>query len=199
MRIFLGMMAMAIFAGSLLAGPERLNFGKQLNAAQCNASGKMVINVVQHITNDADSGVAGNAWAFDDFNRTIQVWQAGANTFCAVVKYQGSFSTLAGISPGGTSTVAAGVKGTIQGGYQSTQFTGTLKSNPAYSTRGSIGDFNYACDTSFNCPGSVDWTAVYFDSTAGFDFAWWGWIYHGGDNGTWVNASTGNSGDITGN
>ena len=26
---------------------------------------------------------------------------------------------------------------------------------------------------------------------------WWGWIYHGGNNGAWVNSSAGNQGDIT--
>ena len=199
MRIFFVVATIGLFSASLMAGPsDHLNFGKQINASQCNAAGKMVINVVQHITNDADSGVAGNAWAFDDFNRTIQVWQSG-NSFCAVVKYHGSFTTVAGTSPAGASTVSAGVKGTFEGGYQSTVFTGTLKSNPAFDTRGNIGDFNYACDTSFNCPGAIDWTTVYFDSTSGFDLAWWGWVYHAGNNGSWVNAISGNSGDITGN
>src|SRR5581483_5667859 len=116
MRIFLGIITMAALAGSLVAGTDRLNFGKQLNAAQCNAGGKMVINVVQHITNDEDSAVGGNYWAFDDFNRQIQVWQTAPNTFCAVVSYHGSFTTVAGPSPNGTGLVAAGVKGTIEGG-----------------------------------------------------------------------------------
>ena len=186
-------------ATALAAPSEHLNFGQQINAAQCNAGGKMVINVAQHITNDADSGIGGNAWAFDDFNRTIQVWQTGPNTFCAVVRYHGSFTTLAGVSPGATGTVAAGVGGTFEGGYQSTVFTGTLKASPSLSTRGNIGNFDYMCDTSFNCPGAIDFLSVYFDSTSGFDLAWWGWIYHAGNNGTWVNAITGNSGDITGN
>lgn len=189
-----------LLSAALSAGPaEHLNFGQHINASQCSPTGKLVINVVQHVTGDADSGVAGNAWAFDDFNRTIQVWQNAPNKFCAVVKYHGSFSTLAGPSPDGKATVGAGVDGTFEGGYQSTVFTGTLKANPAYSTRGNIGDFNYQCDINFNCPGAVDWTTIYFDATSDFGLAWWGWVYHAGDNGSWVNAITGNSGDITGN
>lgn len=200
MRSFFGIVIVGWLAGiGLMASPsEHLNFGSQINAAQCNAGGKLVINISQHITQDADSGFAG-AWAFDDNHRTIQVWQTGTNTFCAVVKYQGSFTTIAGPSPQNTGTVGAGVTGTFEGGYQSTVFTGTLNPNPAYKTRGNIGDFNYACDTNFNCPGYVDWTAVYFTSTSGFDLAWWGWVYHGGNNGSWVNAISGSSGDITGN
>ena len=37
-------------------------------------------------------------------------------------------------------------------------------------------------------------------TTSGFDVgAWWGWVYHAGSNGSWVNAVSGNSGDITAN
>ena len=46
------------------------------------------------------------------------------------------------------------------------------------------------------CPGLVDWTAQYFSSTSGYDLAWWGWEYRAGRHGTWVNALSGNSGDI---
>ncbi len=142
----------------------------------------------------------------DNFSRQIQVWALPEGGFCAVLKYQGSFTTVAGTSPGGNSTVGAGVKGTFEGGYRSTVFTGALKSVPAVSTRGNIGLFNYGCDPLIgqsSCSGYVDWTTLYFDSVSGFDLAWWGWVYHGGNNGSWVNAippptGPGNSGDIIG-
>ena len=38
----------------------------------------------------------------------------------------------------------------------------------------------------------------YFGSTGSRDQPAWGWTYHTAKNGDWVNASTGNSGDITG-
>lgn len=198
MKYLVRVSAVLLFTSvAAFAGPDRLNFGRQINAAQCDPnSGKLVINVVQHVTNDADSGFASPVWAFDDFTRQIQVRQTGANTFCATVKYQGSWTTVAGPSPMGTGTINAGLTGTFEGGYI-TGFTGTLKANPTVSTRGNIGSVNYACDTSGNCPGFVDWTTFFFDSTNGFEnYSWWGWIYHGGDNGTWVNASSGSSGDI---
>lgn len=198
MRFLFGIITMSALAGTLLAAPERLNFGKQLNAAQCNPSGKLVINVVQRIINDADSGFTTPVWAFDELTRQIQVWQTGAKTFCATVKYHGSFVTIAGPSPMGLGTIAAGITGTLEGGYTAA-ITGTLKATPGASTRGNIGTFDYACDTAGNCPGAVFWADLYFDTAdPGFDFSqpWWGWIYHGGNNGTWVNASAGSSGDI---
>jgi hypothetical protein len=188
-------------AASVFAAPgEHLNSGAQLHSGvSACPSGPLVINVVEKVLNDDDSGVAGNAWALDDFVRQIQVVDMGGGTFCATVKYQGSFTTFAGISPGGTGQVGAGVVGTFEGGYASTVFSATLKSTPGARVRGSIGTFDYACDAAFNCPGAVDWTTLYFDNVSGFDLAWWGWTYHAGNNGSWVNAISGNTGDITGN
>lgn len=180
---------------------ERLNFGTQLNAAECNTTGaKLVINVVQQVTQDIDSGVGGNYWAYDQYNRHIQVWQLTTTTFCAVLKYTGSFSTVAGYSPGNTGSVGDSVTGTMEGGYRTTVFIANLKSTPLWKTKGNIGSFNYGCNASTgNCSDRVSWLDQYFDSVANFDYAWWGWVYRAGDNGSWVNSSDGNSGDITGN
>jgi len=179
---------------------EHLNWGSQTSQAQCGP-GPLVINVVQKVVNDDDSGVGGNAWAKDDFVRQIQVVQTGVGTFCATVSYQGTFTTLAGLSPQNTGTIAAGVLGAFQGGYIS-NFTATLSANPTARRQGNIGTYDYQCDGSFNCPGYVDWTTLYFNNGAGaaVDFGWWGWVYHAGNNGSWVNeiAPPGNSGDITG-
>jgi hypothetical protein len=162
-------------------------------------TGTRVVNVTQHIVNDADSGLGG-FWAFDAYNRHIKVWQTAPGTFCAVVSYDGRFTTVAGHSPQNTGTVAAGIHGNFRGGYVA-KFTGTfLASKP---TSGSLGTFNYACVLSADhgvatCPGYQDWTTFFFSSTSGFTEDPWGWIYTTEANGTWVNASTGNHGDITG-
>jgi len=179
---------------------EHLDWGAQLHSGPSACpTGKLVINVVQKIINDNDSGIAGNAWAYDDFVRQITIVEATPGTFCATVKYQGNFTTIVGPSPGNTGVVGDGIVGTFQGGYVSTLFTGTLLATPLARTRGSIGTFDYDCDTNFNCPGYVSWITLYFSSTSGFDYSWWGWVYHAGNNGSWTNASSGNSGDITGN
>ena len=172
--------------------------GNELSASACGG-GKLVINVTHKVVNDADSGFQG-AWAFDAYNRQVQVWQTGDDTFCATVNYAGGFATIVGAtSPGlgSTNTFGSSVKGTFDGGYRTTQFTGTLDSSPANPTHGNLGTFDYACDTSFNCPGYWSWVSTYFTSTVGFDFDWWGWEYRYKSQ-RWINSSDGSSGDITG-
>ena len=179
------------------APSDHTNFGSTLNASTCNTSGSPVVNITFKVTNDSDSGVAGNAWANDNYNKHVQVWQQSDGSFCAIAKYQGQFVTFAGPSPENTGTVGAGVKGTFEGGYQAT-FNGTL--NPNLPTKGNIGSFDYQCNGTFTCPGSYDWAGAYFGSTADatFNQPYWAWNYHAGNNGSWVNAISGNQGDITG-
>jgi len=169
-----------------------------LSPLHCGA-GPRVVNVTQHIVNDADSGLAGY-WAFDAYTRHIQVWQTAPGTFCAIVSYDGTFSTVAGHSPQNTGTVAAGVHGNFRGGYVA-NFSATFA--PSRHTSGSLGTFNYACvlsadHTVATCPGYQDWTTFFFSTAIAFNEDPWGWIYTTEANGTWVNASTGNHGDITG-
>ncbi len=166
----------------------------ELSPKACGG-GTLVVNVEQKVLNDADSGVAGNVWAFDRYERHIKVWQTAPGEFCAVVRYEGKFTTVAGTSPGGSDSVGDGIEGEMKGGYRAT-FSGTFA--PSAPTHGDLGSYDYACDTSYHCPGYVDWTTLYFSSTSGFDMPWWGWVYHADGNGTWINAFSGNSGDITG-
>lgn len=180
-------------AGNAFATPAgdhpTLNWGSQLNNGECPA-GKMVLNVTHAVTNDLDSGVNGNWWATDNYNKHIQVWETGTNTFCAVVRYMGDFNTYGGDSPNGGSTIDAGIKGTYEGGYRAT-ITGSLNLSPSYKTKGNIGSFNYDFRNSI-----FSYLDAYFNAGWDFKYEFWGWIYHGGDNGIWVNADTGNEGDI---
>jgi hypothetical protein len=196
-----GLMAAAAVASSAKANPTEahLNWGQSLSASDtaCPA-GSPLINVNQKIFNDIDSAVGGTYWAYDDIVRHITVVSLGGNSYCASVQYQGSFTTVSGPSPNGTGIVADGIIGTFQGGYTA-HFTGAF--NPVTKTKGSIGAVDYACVASTGqCPASFDWTTLFFTGGAGgFDQVWWGWVYHAGNNGTWINALSGNSGDITGN
>lgn len=144
-----------------------------------------------------DSGEGGNYWAFDNLTRQIQLWSTNTtNEYCAVVSYQGKFDGQAGqTSPGSTGTLDGSEDGSFQGGYRAT-ITGTLLPTPLWQTRGSVGTTDYNCNLAGNCPGYVSWTGKYFTGGYTFDYNWWGWIYHGGNNGTWVNSVDGNSGDI---
>jgi hypothetical protein len=77
-----------------------------------------VVNV-QFTYTSPDSGVAGNDWANDTISRQLQIWKVDGG-YCASVKDQGSFVTLAGKSPGNTSLVSAGITGKLKGGYTTT-------------------------------------------------------------------------------
>jgi hypothetical protein len=189
--------SIALSAATSLAapGPKPKLDKKQLHPKTCG-TGQAVISVVQKVVNDVDSGTKGNYWAFDSYTRHIKVWRTGTNVYCAIVRYNGKFTTLAGFSPGGTTSIPAGIKGRFEGGYRM-DFTGTLLPNPAKPTHGSIGTFDYQCTSAGVCPGSVYWVSLYFTGVAGDDFDWWGWIYRAGKgSGTWLNSITGSKGDI---
>lgn len=182
--------------------------------------GNLLINITEKVINDADSGQAGNYWGLDAFTRTIMVWNLGSDSYCAVVKYTGTFAAQAGQQSPGTTSTSGGILtgdevGTMKGGYVA-QFTAPLDiTDPAnWPLVGKVNQGNavdYACvissDGSANCPGSIDWTTKYFDNAAStFNENPWGWTYIGKDSsaapdagtpdGVWHNFSTGNSGDI---
>jgi hypothetical protein len=201
----LGLIVFTLSLGLLFAyapfayATPQLDWGTQLNAAQCG-KGKLVINLVQNVTNNPDSGQAGNVWAYENFTRQIQVWNItktgdAVATYCAIVRYEGNFTGIeAQTSPGQTGTLNGDEMGDFQGGFRAIIQGSFAISAP---TKGFIGTVDCEFSTDF-CIGHVsDWTTLYFSQpVSSFDLVWWGWIYHGGQYGTWVNAITGNTGDI---
>lgn len=203
--IVLGVSVTALFVSILLvttqvsnAGPGNSEYKTEVSKTQCETTGSPVINVTQKVVKTVDSGEAGNNWAFDDFNRKIQVWKNTDNTYCALVSYEGKFDSQAGqTSPGNTGVLTGNEDGNFKGGYRA-KITGALKDPADLQTKGSIGTTNYNCDIAGNCPGAFNWTDKYFvTSSPGFSFSyeWWGWDYKYKTN-TWTNSSEGNSGDI---
>jgi hypothetical protein len=161
----------------------------------CPVQDAIVVNVTQVVKNDADSGQAGNYWAFDTYQRSIKMFDNHNGTYCAEVRYTGAANAVAGQrSPGNTGFLNGHEDAVMRGGYQAT-ITGSLLATPTWKKSGNVGTFNYACDLSGNCPGKVDWVAQYFGPSYGFNFDWWGWTYQA-SHGTWVNAITGNTGDV---
>jgi hypothetical protein len=92
-----GLTAAAVVASSANANPseKHLNWGQSLSASDtaCPA-GPPLINVNQKISDDIDSGVLGNYWAYDEIVRHITVVSLGSNNYCASVQDQGSFTTV---------------------------------------------------------------------------------------------------------
>jgi len=196
-RIFIGIVTVvtsAAMAGGVFGPPPKLPWKSELNSELCGGIGTPIVNVRQAVENDVDSGTAGNFWAYDNYVRRIKVWKTGVpNTFCATVEYKGKFSSIIGqTSPGGATTLIGNEHGKMRGGYRAT-IVGAF--HPTLKTKGSIGFFDYQCDIFGNCPGRMNWVDKYFTS-ASTNLDWWGWIYTGGKYGTWINAISGNEGDI---
>lgn len=186
-----------------------LNWGKKTSAQQCSGNGSPIINIERDVENSIDSGFgAGTWWAQVDYRQHLQVWEVNTgqqeNTYCVVSRFKMQFDAFEGQGTPGKEKRSDGVlegdeSGTSQGGYHAF-LTGDLKENPDWQTNGFVGTQNYDCDKSgpSSCENSVDFLGKYFNNY-NLSYQWWGWIYHGGKYGTWVNASSvsGNSiGDI---
>jgi hypothetical protein len=196
-RSAIAVVTLAVAAPGVMAasGPPPKLAIHELAPRTCG-KGRLVVNVVQKVVNDVDSGTRGNFWAFDDYTRVITVWKIREQNFCTIVRYTGKFRTIAGASPGGTGMIGAGLKGHFDGGYRM-DFRGTLRADAARRRMGSIGTFDYRCTASGECPGSVYWVTLYFSNVTGDDFDWWGWLYKArGNAGSWLNSIDGMKGDI---
>ncbi len=191
-------LALLLVTGTALAAPGPIGKG-ELNRNACAAVGKVVIDVNEKVLNDADLGTAGNTWAFDTYNKHIQVWLQSTGTWCAVVTWNGGkFAAIEGAtSPGNTAVIGANVNGQFSGGYRAI-ITGALLATPSWPTHGSVGTVDYACNSDPACPGYVDWVAQYFTGASTFAYAWWGWSYKASDHhGSWITTSdVTSSGDI---
>jgi hypothetical protein len=167
-------------------------------------TGTLVVNIKYTVKNDLDTTVPINNvqynWAVDNYTRRVLVWKTGADTFCAATLSNGTFTTLAGHSPGGTGMIPAGIKGKFGGGYVTKTFTGALLATPLSSTTGNLGEKDFACVASADhnnatksCPGTFDWFSQYFTATSGADWALakYKFVYHAKGNGTWVDMMSG--------
>jgi len=157
-----------------------------------DCGGKQIVNVTYKLTNDNDSGFFDN-WATDSLTRSVKVFDQGNSTYCATVNDTGSFVTTGPTSPQNGAPLAAGIHGVINGGYATNGFTAMLSSTPSYATHGNLGTFDVTVAhpsflSYFDNPGTINWTQPT-----------WGWTYHTAQNGDWVNASSGNFGDISDN
>jgi hypothetical protein len=185
------LIASCAFAASISAAPG-LKLDKQdIGPKSCNGAGAKVVVDVHFTLVTPDSGFGGNDWANDTIDRHLRIWQQSDTTFCAQVEDHGKFVTMAGTSPGGSSTVGDGVTGNLEGGYVVSNIVGTLKATPDYATRGNLG----------GPYGDVRPSVASYVNSAPLNLSEWGWIYHAGKNGTWLNqddVAAADSGDITG-
>jgi hypothetical protein len=185
------MRALLTAAAALLLLPALASASSPSKNMGCG-SGRLVLSVRYHVVDDVDTGRRGNNWALDTYDRAVRVWRTSVHEYCAASTFEGAFTSLAGTSPGGKTTIPAGIRGTFKG-RSSTTFHGALKPR-ARSTRGSLGTKDFQCtsaDRKGACAGTFDWLNAYFTSTDQFrSFAYvrYEFGYHATEagKGTWT-------------
>jgi hypothetical protein len=203
--------AAAVFAAAATVGApagnrtivaSRLASAQRALEAACGNT-TPIVDVNWTIYNTVDTDASGNrAWAVDPTaTQRMRIWQTGPNAFCEVRQIQGTFSSIAGVSPAGTGTISAGVTGTFSS-IDTQTFGGTFDpgSRP---TQGTLANFDDACridpndPTKWRCAGSA---GTYFPAgrsnrvfpASGF------FLYDGGAHGRWLELGTRSLGDIVG-
>jgi hypothetical protein len=144
----------------------------------------LVLSVSYHVVNDVDTGVEGNNWAFDTYDRSVRVWRQGPGRFCAASTYSGEFTSIAGPSPGGQAQLPAGIRGTF-GGSSVTSFRAGFAPRGAQ-VRGALGTKDFACtsaDQKGQCSGTWDWLRTYFNGVSRFKYVRYTFSYRATENG----------------
>lgn len=141
------------------------------------------VSFTTHVVNRPDSSAHGD-WAKDTFTRTTTVTCVVPGTYKVTLADSGSFTPLPGaLSPtAGLPIQNLPFTGTFVGG---TSFVVESAGSPVNPTAGASGKYS-----------SSEWAKLVFPNGKAEQGAF-GWTYsHCGE--TWVNASAGNHGDITG-
>ncbi len=165
-------------------------------ALGANAWGKG-LPATQHFgpyaSNSPDEGTCGNTWANDVFNRVYSVKTAPNmdGTYSVVEQFKkGTFTTIAGQSPGAC--------GTNPGGMLSGTVTGKMQGS--FTIVVSAGTYNPSATCALPCY-TADFVAAHFGAGATYNVPSYDLHYNAKRHGQWKNASAdngGNSGDITG-
>jgi hypothetical protein len=162
----------------------------------CPRDGVLVVDVTLQILNVDDIAVDGHVWALVDVEQRIQIWQTGSNRYCVRLDDAGTFTSFAGTSPNGTGTISEGVTGTTEA-TSYLRATGTFA--PTVPTTGHIGTIDADCQPDGTCASvGYRFTNLYFSRVNARSFGWYTATYDGGEHGTMLQSTDGDSGDIIG-
>ena len=170
-------------------------------AVPAHAQVRPLVHTVR-ITGNYDSGTHG-VWASLAYGRTVRISHLQGQQWAVTLTDKGTFKTIKGAkSPEAGLTIANAVKGTFKGTYR---FTVTSAHQP--SARDVNRRYNYRCDLhgagnrDTDCPGmpasTSAWPTLYFGRDAQVKTGNWVWDYRTRCE-RWINSSSGDSGDITG-
>lgn len=146
-------------------------------------------------SNVADFATDGHVWALDTYLQHVQVWKIGQKHYCFRIEYDGTWTSVAGVSPGGTGTISGGLTGRLQG-VRIIRLTGEF--DPKYPLSGHVADFDWQCDATGACPGPRPSPGMYFSPITSLKITWDEFSASSASNGTWYDTTYGSRGDITG-
>ena len=108
------LVALTLCVGLLAAGIPPA-FATPTNLDSCPTGTPTLYDVTIGNRNVADFASDGHVWALDDYTQHVQVWRIGKKHYCFRIEYDGTWTSFAGVSPGGTGTIRAGLTGTFHG------------------------------------------------------------------------------------
>jgi hypothetical protein len=187
------LMALTLCVGLMAAGiPYASAVPTDLDS--CPTDRPMLYDVTIGNTNVADIASDGHVWALDDYLQHVQVWKIGQNHYCFRIEYDGTWTSFAGVSPGGTGTISDGVTGTFYG-MRILRLTGEF--NPQYPLSGHVADFDWQCQADGTCTGPRPSPGMYFSPITSVNSTWYEFHETSATNGTWHDTTYGYRGDIT--
>lgn len=109
----------------------------------CAGAKDLVVDVTQDVRNEALLPARdGHMWATFDYTQHLQIWRVGAREYCVSKDYEGTWESVAGVSPGLTGTVPDGLTGTF---HATDLWKWTGKLAPIAPTSGHLGEVDADC------------------------------------------------------
>jgi len=109
----------------------------------CAGAKDLVVDVTQDVRNQPFLLARdGHMWANFTYHQHLRIWTVGAHQYCVGKDFEGTWVSVAGLSPGLTGTISDGLTGT----FLSTEYwewTGQL--SPIAPTSGYLGQINADC------------------------------------------------------
>ena len=187
------LMALTLCVGLLAAGaPHASAIPTDLDS--CPTDRPTLYDVTIGNRNVADFASDGHVWALDDYLQHVQVWKIGQKHYCFRIEYEGTWTSFAGVSPGGTGTISEGLTGTFYG-LRILRLTGEF--NPQYPLSGHVADFDWQCGADGTCTGSWPSPGMYFSPITNVNNTWYEFHATSATNGSWHDTKYGDFGDIT--
>ena len=140
-RTFLGAVALGVASVSMTAAPAVAQ--PTTPVPVCAGAKALVVDVTQDVLNQPFLPARdGHMWATFSYTQHLRIFAVGAHQYCLRKDFEGTWVSIAGVSPGLTGTISDGVTGTFADTTY-WEWTGTLR--PLAPTFGYLGVVDAAC------------------------------------------------------